>query len=109
LLFLLTVISFGVARHLSPVATTATQWVVLWAGIEGLLGFYTLSWAFRKSDNIFYSFFLGGTLFRLVSLGIITGLLYVNNVPLLIPLLSLVSLYFVFSLLQVPFITYGLW
>jgi hypothetical protein len=100
---------FALARHFYPIAPAATQWIVVWAAMESLASFYSLSWAFRKSDKIFFSFFVGGSVFRLASLGVIAALLYVYHVPLMIPLLSLVFLYFVFSLLQVPYITHGLW
>ena len=105
----LSVCFFVLARFWYPIAPAATQWIVVWAAIESLSAFYSLCWAFHRSDSIFYSFFVGGTLFRLASLGMIAVLLYLQHIPLLIPLMSLVFLYFFFSLLQVPFITYGLW
>ena len=105
----LSICFFILARAFYPLAPTATQWVVVWAALESLAAFYGLSWAFHRSDKIFYAIFLGGTLVRLASLGVVAALLYVHHVPFLVPLLSLVFLYFIFSLLQVPFITYGLW
>jgi hypothetical protein len=101
---------FLIAAHLLyPWAPEATQWIVIWAALEGLIAFGSLSWAFRKSDAIFYSFFLGGTVFRLFTLGLIALVLHLESIPLMVPLLSLVILYFLFSLVQIPFITYGLW
>ena len=109
LLFIAALASFALAFHLPWMAPPATRWVVAWAGVERLIGFYLLAWAMHRSDNVFYASFVGGILFRLASLGAVAALLYMNHVPLLIPLLSLVFLSFLFSLLQVPYITYGLW
>ena len=100
---------FLVARYFYPIAPAVTQWIVVWAAVESLAAFYSLSWAFHKSDAIFYSCFVGGTLIRLSSMGVVAAFLYIHNIPLLIPLLSLGFLYFFFSLLQVPYIVYGLW
>ena len=105
----LSVCFYCLARAFYPAVPAATQWIVIWAALESLAAFYSLSWAFRRSDSVFYACFFGGTLLRLASVGVIAAYLFIHQVPLLVPLLSLVLLYFFFSLLQVPFLTHGLW
>jgi hypothetical protein len=106
LILALSVAAFFSARHFYP--ALPIQWIVVWAAMESLANFCGLSWAFGQSDTVFYSMFAGGILFRLASIGVITALLCTCHVPIMVPLLTLVFLYFSLSLVQLPFLTYGL-
>src|SRR5512141_2566435 len=75
----------------------ATRWVLVWAGLEGLLGFYGLTWGLSKSNKSFYSIFAWGSLLRLLSIGITAWLLVSFRIPPTVPLISLVFAYFVLS------------
>ena len=100
----LIVVSFLI-RSLS---SAAVLWVLVWAGVESLLGFYSLSWGLKKSNKLFFSVFAGGSLLRLVSIGFVAGLMCWLRVSPTLPLLSLVFAYFFLSLVQLPFFNYGL-
>lgn len=85
-----------------------TLWVLVWAGSESLLAFFGLSWSLSRSNRVFFSMFAGGTLLRLVSIGVAAYVLSVLKAPPTIPLLSLVLAYFLLSIVQMPFLKYEL-
>src|SRR5262245_39714316 len=83
----------------------AAFWILIWVGAESLMAFYGLAWSLNRSNRTFLSIFFGGTLLRLVSIGIAAALLVTWQIPPAIPLLSLVTGYFVLSMVQLPFIS----
>jgi hypothetical protein len=100
----ISVVLIVLAKILQPTIPEATMWVLIWAGIESLLAFRGLNWGLERSDRAFLSVFFGGTLLRLFSLGLIASFLVALQIPPAIPLISLVSAYFVLSMAQIPFI-----
>jgi hypothetical protein len=86
----------------------ATLWVLLWAGFESVIAFCSLSWSLPRSNRAFFSFFVGGSLFRLLSLGVVAWILVAVKAPPAVPLLALVCAYFLLSLVQLPFLTHEL-
>jgi hypothetical protein len=104
----LTCLLVCLSRVLIPKAPSFTPWVLGWAGFESLINYYGISWGLKRSNRTFFSIFFGGTLLRLLSLGVLVAILMSLNIPPAIPLISLVVAYFLFSIIQLPFITYGL-
>jgi hypothetical protein len=86
----------------------ATLWVLVWAGCESLLAFYSLSWSMPRSNRAFFSLFVGGALFRLISLGVAAWILIAAKISPAIPLLSLAAAYFILSIVQLPFLSHEL-
>ena len=99
---------FALARAFYPLIPAATQGVLVWAGLESLAAFCLLSGAMHRSNRAFYSIFAGGSLTRLLSLGVIAWRLDSHGASPVIPLLALVMAYFLFSLIQIPFFSHGL-
>ena len=79
-------------------------WVLVWATFEALAMFALLRWALTRPVKIFYSIFAGGTLLRLASLLAVALLLNSLHIAPAAPLLALVFTYFVYSLIQIPFL-----
>jgi hypothetical protein len=107
-IFTLTCLAVIISRVLIPKVPTLTSWILVWAGLESLVNFYGINWGLKRSNRAFFSIFFGGTLLRLLSLGILTSILIGLHIPPTIPLISLVAAYFLFSIVQLPFISYGL-
>jgi hypothetical protein len=69
-------------------------WAVWLAAAVSLSGFGALSWAFKKSNVVFFSVFGGGYLLRLVLFGVFAWRVYVMSpAALLAALLTLVAVY----------------
>jgi hypothetical protein len=83
-------------------------WVLFWAGLESVLAYSGLNWSLSKSNKVFFSFFAGGSLLRLLSIGVTSWALTVSHVSPTVPLLALVLSYFLLSLIQLPFLSHGL-
>jgi uncharacterized membrane protein YhhN len=77
--------------------------IILWAGFQSMMGFYALLWALPKSNEAFFSIFVGEALLRVLSLGVIAFLLYHWGIGLTIPLITLATVYLFLSLLQIPY------
>lgn len=77
--------------------------IILWAGLQSMAAFYGLLRALPRSNEAFFSVFVGDALLRLVSLGAITLLLYHWRVPFTVPLVTLAMVYFVLSIVQIPY------
>ena len=98
------------SRHWIPMflCPSITLWILAWAGGESLISFYGLNWGIGRSNRAFFTLFVGGSLIRLVSLGVVAYIVTVLGVPPAAPLLSLVLAYFILSLVQLPFLTHEL-
>jgi len=81
----------------------AVPGIILWAGLQSMAAFYGLLRALPRSNEAFFSVFIGDALVRLLSLGVITLLLCQWREPFTIPLLTLALVYFVLSILQIPY------
>ena len=103
-----TLLLLGISWLFQSQIPGATFWVLIWAGAEGLLAFSGLRWSLGRSNTAFFSMFAGGSLLRLVSIGVAAWILTVAHVAPTVPLLSLVLAYFLLSLVQIPFLTHGL-
>ena len=87
-----------------PSLPSVTTWILVWAAIESLAAFYGLSWSLQRSNKAFFSMFAGGSMLRLVSIGVVAWLMTTLQIPPALPLLSLVFAYFLLSLVQFPFL-----
>jgi hypothetical protein len=83
-------------------------WILVWAGIESVISFTGVSWSLKHSNRVFYSWFFGGSLVRLMSLGGAAWVVTALRIPPAVPLLSLTAAYFLLTLVQLPFISHGL-
>lgn len=74
------------------------------AAFESVAGFVALSVAMRRSNKVFFSVFGGGLLMRLILLGLAAYVLQRWSSSVTLPLLALVLVYFISSLIQLPFL-----
>lgn len=106
-LLAISIVLMGLVHGMAPGAPRAVLWVLGWACLESLGAFYSVTWALRRPDKVFYPVFFGGVFLRLLSIGIVAHLLNACRAPLAAPLLTLALGYFLLSLVQLPFYSYG--
>jgi hypothetical protein len=104
-----TILLVFITRAVAPKFSFLTQWILVWAAFESTLNFYGLNWGLGRSNRAFFSVFAGGSLVRLISLGVLTYILVALRISPAVPLLSLVAAYFILSIVQLPFISNGLY
>ena len=103
-----TLLLLFLARLTHLASSPIVLWVLVWAGMESLMSFYGISWGLERSNRVFFSIFGGGFIVRLVSLGVLAYTSIQLSISPTLPLLSLAAAYFILSIVQLPFIVYGL-
>src|SRR5258706_12370484 len=79
--------------------------ILIGIALEGTAALWALRWALPRSNQAFFSVFLGDALLRLAGLALVTGWLWFRHLPFVQPLLAVGFGYLATSLIQIPFLS----
>ncbi len=83
---------------------SAVSYLIFWAGVQSAFAFHGFLWALERSNEAFFSIFVGDALLRLLTLGLAAVILWRFHISYTAPLLALAMAYLVLSLVQIPFL-----
>lgn len=98
-----TLLLLSISAFLYKTPFTLSFTLLLITGLQSMACFWGLGWALPRSNQAFFSIFVGDALLRLVGLGFAVYYLQSRNLPFTGTLVLLGFAYLLYSVAQVPF------